>query len=336
MFDPNGVGIKNGNIFSLPFNEEESRIVLIPAPWDVTVSYRSGTYKGPEQIIEASSQIDYYNHFNPNFYKKGIYCLSIPEEWQQKSIELRSWSESYIDALENDKDIQPFQSSLKEVNEACYSFKDYIKHKALFQIEQGKKVGLIGGDHSTSLGVIEAFAHEYDSFGILQVDAHADLRDSYEGFTYSHASIMHNALKNTQVEKLVQVGIRDICEEEVEKINDSKGRVSTFYDAGIKQALYKGETWKSICLKIIDRLPEFVYVSFDIDGLRPEYCPNTGTPVPSGLDFEEACYLIEQVKKSGRKIIGFDLVEVSNGSNPENDWDANVGMRLLYRLCSVL
>lgn len=336
MFDPNGVGIKNGNIFSLPFNEDESRIVLIPAPWDVTVSYRSGTSNGPDQIIEASSQIDYHNHFHPKFYEQGIHILEVSQEWKKQGQELRKISESYIQALENNEDVKSFSKSINRINEACEEFNHFIKHKALFHLEQGKKIGLIGGDHSCSLGMLQAFDHEYESFGILQIDAHADLRESYEGFDYSHASIMYNALKLDSVKNIVQVGIRDICEEELDRIEDAKGRIKTFYDSGLKQAEYQGETWKSICLKIIDNLPEFVYVSFDIDGLNPSNCPNTGTPVPSGLEFEQACYLIEQVKRSGRKIIGFDLVEVSNGVDPNNDWDANVGMRLLYRLCSVL
>jgi agmatinase len=336
MFDPNGVGLKNGNIFSLPYKEEESRIVLIPAPWDVTVSYRPGTANGPEQIIEASSQIDYHNHFHPKFYEQGIHCIEIPHEWKQFGLELRAKSESYISALENNENIDSFSTEVKRINEASEEFNDYIKHKALYHIEQGKKIALIGGDHSCSLGMLQAFDHEYKSFGVLQIDAHADLREAYEGFEYSHASIMFNALKLDSIKKLVQVGIRDICEEELNRIEDSKGRIKTFYDSGLKQAQYQGETWKSTCLKIIDNLPEFVYISFDIDGLNPNNCPNTGTPVPSGLEFEQACYLIEQVKRSGRKIIGFDLVEVSNGADTNNDWDANVGMRLLYRLCSVL
>lgn len=333
-FDPNGVGVNNGNIFALPFSEEQSDLVIIPATWDVTVSYSAGTVNGPEQIIEASSQLDYYNHLFNGFWKRGIHSLPIDQKWVEKSKELREISSKYIEALENNEDVSIFESDIKRINTECRDFLDHIKHKALYQLEQGKKVAMIGGDHSTTLGMIEAFAHEYESFAILQFDAHADLREAYEGFEFSHASVMRNALKVPQVNRLVQVGIRDICDEEVGVIKSHPARIHTFYDQGLKHAMYEGKSWKKICLEIIDHLPEFVYISFDIDGLDPKLCPNTGTPVPGGLEFEQACFLFENLALSGKKIIGFDVVEVANGS--EGDWDANVGMRLVYRLCGAM
>ena len=333
-FDHNGVGVSNGNIFALPFDENNAELVIVPATWDVTVSYGDGTVEGPSQIIEASDQIDYYNHLFNGFWRKGIYSLPIDEKWLNKSKELREKSTEYIKALENGEDVSTFLDTLKLINAECRSFLDFIKHKALYQIEEGKKVAMIGGDHSTSLAMIEALAHEYDSFGILQFDAHADLREAYEGFEYSHASVMYNAIKVPQVKKLVQVGIRDICDEEVGLIKSNPTKIHTYYDQGLKHAMFEGQSWKKICLEIIDRLPEFVYISFDIDGLDPKLCPNTGTPVPGGLEYEQACYLFEQLSLSGRKIIGFDVVEVSNGLN--GDWDANVGMRLVYRLCGAM
>jgi agmatinase len=191
-------------------------------------------------------------------------------------------------------------------------------------------VGLLGGDHSTPLGFLRALSEKYERFGILQIDAHADLRKAYEGFTYSHASIMYNALKLPSVSRLIQVGIRDFCEEEQDVINRSRGRISTFFDEDLKAWRYKGETWDALCNSIIKELPANVYISFDIDGLDPKLCPNTGTPVAGGLEFQEAIYLIKKVAQS-RKIIGFDLCEVAPG---QNDWDANVGARLLYNLCN--
>ena len=333
-FDHNGVGVNNGNIFALPFDDDTAELIIIPAAWDVTVSYGQGTVEGPSQIIEASYQIDYYNHLFNGFWKKGIYSLPVDENWYKKAKELRESSNKYISALENGQDTNSFKGTLSLINEECRNFLDFIRHKALYHLEQGKKVAMIGGDHSTTLAMIEALSHEYESFGILQIDAHADLRKSYEGFDYSHASVMYNALEVSQVKKLVQVGIRDICDEEVTLIKSNPEKIHTYYDQVLKQAIFEGESWRKICLEIIDRLPEFVYISFDIDGLDPKLCPNTGTPVPGGLEFEEACYLVEQLAISGRKIIGFDVVEVSNGLN--GDWDANVGMRLIYRLCGAM
>jgi agmatinase len=198
-------------------------------------------------------------------------------------------------------------------------------------MKQGKLVGLVGGDHSIPLGFLRALCEKYDRFGILQIDAHADLRKAYEGFAYSHASIMYNALKVPAVNRLVQVGIRDICEEEEKVMQRAMGRVVTFYDDDIKSQQYEGKTWTSICDEIINTLPDLVYISFDIDGLDPKLCPSTGTPVAGGLEFDQAKYLITKLVHSGRKIIGFDLCEVAPGPT---EWDANVGARMLYHLCN--
>jgi agmatinase len=198
-------------------------------------------------------------------------------------------------------------------------------------LNQNKLVALLGGDHSTPLGLMQALSEKYSSFGILHIDAHADLREAYEGFEFSHASIMYNAIKLPQVTRLVQVGIRDYCVAENQLIK-SDARITTFFDREIKQSQFEGVTWSVTCDKIIEALPERVYLSFDIDGLDPKLCPHTGTPVPGGLEFEQSIYLIEKLVHSGRTIIGFDLNEVAPGND---EWDANVGARLLYRLSNL-
>jgi agmatinase len=144
---------------------------------------------------------------------------------------------------------------------------------------------------------------------------------------------MYNALKNQNITALTQVGIRDYCQEEIEYIGNSRGRVRTFFDRDIQMAKIEGMSWAKECDRIIATLPDKVYISFDIDGLSPELCPNTGTPVPGGLSFAEAIFLIERVALHKKQIIGFDLNEVSPGS--DGDWDANVGARLLFQLCCV-
>jgi agmatinase len=142
---------------------------------------------------------------------------------------------------------------------------------------------------------------------------------------------MFNALKIPAVGRLVQVGVRDYCDEELRVIERAMGRVKTYFDQDIKSQLYEGKSWAVLCERIINDLPNLVYMSFDIDGLNPKLCPSTGTPVAGGLEFEQVIYLITRLVKSGRKIIGFDLNEVAPG---HDDWDANVGARLLYQLCN--
>ena len=331
-FDPNGVGQKTANIFGLPFNCEEADIVIVPVPWEVTVSYHSGTAKGPQAILGASPQIDYYHPDFPGLWKKGIAMDAISTHWQRESTRLRKLATDYIQALENGANPKEDPNLLgiqQEIDLAGKQLNEWVKNQTSAWLDIGKIVGLLGGDHSTPLGFMDALAAKYNSFGILQIDAHMDLRKAYEGFTYSHASIMYNALKFKQLQNLVQVGIRDYCEAEV-RIAESDERIQVFTGKNIQDSLMEGGRWESICMEIIEKLPENVYISFDIDGLNPALCPSTGTPVPGGLQFEQALYLIEKVAKSGRKIIGFDLVEVAPGPN---EWDETIGARLLWQLC---
>ena len=331
--DPNGVG-EHGKLFGLPFSVDLAEIVLIPVPWEVTVSYRAGTMDGSQAILEASSQVDLFVREIPNAWQMGVHMLPLPEELAKENIKHRDLARQYISLLEEGQQVT---NSLEmkviphTINEVCEKLNIYIKSQAEKQLNQGKIVGVIGGDHSTPLGLIRVLNDRYKELGILQIDAHADLRKAYQGFTYSHASIMYNALKCQNVSKLVQVGVRDCCEQEAQLISSSNGRVVTFFDDEIKEALYLGNQWSKLCKQIIDQLPEHVYLSFDIDGLDPRFCPNTGTPVPGGLDFQEAAYLIKMLVKSGRKIVGFDLCEVAPGND---DWDGNVGTRMLYHICN--
>lgn len=335
-FNPNAAGLKDSNIYGLPFNEEESDIILIPVPWEVTTSYGAGTSEGPAHILEASFQVDLYNQEFPELWKSGIYMIDIPEDMLMRSADLKLKARQIIDMWEDGVDVpnNPEAMTLqKEINLACEKMNQWVQEKSSEWMNKGKLVGLVGGDHSTPLGYFRAQAQRHEKFGLLHIDAHKDLRIAFEGFEYSHASIMYNALKISQIQNIVQVGIRDYCEEEKKVADASNGRVQIFSNSRIQRERYTGRNWHAQCEEIINKLPEKVHISFDIDGLDPTLCPNTGTPVPGGLWFDEATYLLTMLKNSGKKIIGFDLVEVAPGAD---DWNGNVGARMLFHLCGVL
>lgn len=259
-----------------------------------------------------------------------------PEHWERNSKDLALRAKPIIAALEQGEVLNESHSlygEIQAINSACKQLKDEVHEIALQHMKQGKRVALIGGDHSTPLGYYEALLEQHNSFGILHLDAHMDLRNAYEGFTYSHASIMYNTLQLPGISQLVQVGIRDFCSEEHGLVQESKGRIRVYTNRYLQQSLFCGKTWQTLCDDIIEQLPEKVCISFDIDALQAWYCPNTGTPVPGGLSFEQATYLLSRLAESGKEIIGFDLVEVSPGSD---EWDGNVGARLLFHLCGVL
>jgi agmatinase len=335
-FDPNGVGIANGNIFGFPYTESEASIVIVPIPWDATASYGKGTSDGPEAILAASTQLDFYHPELDRAYETKVFMSPVSQEWKEINAHCCQQGMDYIQFLEANGEelaLEKFQPILDEINEAHEALRANLKERCLNLLDQGKIPAVLGGEHSTPLGLIEALNERYVEFGILQIDAHADLRDAYEGFDQSHASIMFNVLKRAKnMTKLVQVGIRDVSEREVNLSSESK-RVQTYYDWALKNQQFTGKTWATQVNEIIEQLPMHVYVSFDIDGLKPELCPNTGTPVAGGFELQEISYLLFALANSGRKIIGFDLNEVAPGSH--GDWDANVGARALWQLvCS--
>lgn len=337
--DPNGVGA-SGKLFGLPFDEHTADLIVIPVPWEVTVSYSAGTAIAPEEILYASSQVDLYDADIENAWHLGVAMLPFPEKWLELNEILREEAETYIEWLEDgmpeeaDQEITYLREIPEVVNKESQKLNQWVQETAIYWQKQGKMVALLGGDHSTPLGLLQALAQEHEEFGILQIDAHADLRSAYQGFEYSHASIMFNALKIPQISKLIQVGIRDYCEAEVHIIRNSKGRVKTFFDQDIKESLYEGKTWANICDAIVAELPEKVYISFDIDGLDPKLCPHTGTPVAGGFELAEINFLLKKLVKAGKKIISFDLVEVACGDVENEEWDANVGARVLFKLAS--
>ncbi len=334
-FDPSQPGLADGSIFGLPFTAEESELVIVAVPWEVTVSYGAGASDGPAAILEASFQVDLLHQEFPDLWKLGIYFDKGDPHWKTTSDEFKARAQTVIEALENGENIEDnseLQHTLNSINEASSKLNAELKERVLKWQAQGKKVILLGGDHSTPLGYYQALAANYDNFGILHFDAHMDLRNAYEGFQFSHASIMNNAIKIPQISKLVQVGIRDFCEEELEVIR-STDKVKVFTDSDLKKQQFEGKTWQNQVDEMIALLPENVVVSFDIDALYQWYCPNTGTPVPGGLSFEQATYALSRLAESSKNIIGIDLVEVAPGENDE--WDGNVGARMLFHMCGI-
>ncbi|MFZ4057528.1 MAG: agmatinase family protein [Ferruginibacter sp.] len=336
-FDPNSVGNPNNNIFGLPFTEEDARLVILPIPWEVTVSYSAGTARAPEHILKAGLQVDLFDPEYRDAWRQGYYMRMPDKKILMKSDYLRKEAELYINYISEGEEVLDNKfmcKTLKEVNAGSVYLNNWVYEQTKGLLEQNKLVGLLGGDHSTPLGFFKAIAEKHGDFGILQIDAHCDLRVAYENFKYSHASIMYNALTEIpQLTRLVQLGIRDYCEEEFDYMVASNNRVITYFDRDIKERQYEGQTWQFLAEEMISHLPQKVYISFDIDGLDPKLCPHTGTPVQGGFETEQVFYLFKKIVQSGRQLVGFDLNEVGVSTD---EWDENVGARCLFKLCNLL
>ncbi|WNG18159.1 agmatinase family protein [Cystobacter fuscus] len=331
-FDPSAAAPQDSGIFGLPHTPEEAHVVLIPVPFEATTSYGGGTSDGPSAVLQASRQVDLFDVDTGRPYERGIALLPEPEQWRAWNTRAKERAVPIIEAGGIDASQPELMAASKEVNGLCEQLHEAVYQTAKEWLGKGKRVGAVGGDHSISYGIIRAHAEKYPGLGVLHLDAHADLRDAYEGFAWSHASIMHNVAERIPgVKSLVQVAIRDMSEDEHRYIESSGGRVKAFFDTELQRKRFDGIPWNRQVDEIVQQLPQHVYLSFDIDGLDPTLCPHTGTPVPGGLSFPEAVALISGVVRSGRTIVGFDLTEVA--PDPEGgEWDGNVGARLLYKM----
>ncbi len=327
-FDPDGPAPAESGIYGLPFSVEDSRVIIVPVPFEATTSYGGGTSKGPAAVLEASKQVDLFDQETGRPYAGGIAMLDVPKNvlrWNSAAKKVAAHvieKGGVVDRLTRD--------AAEKVNDYGDRVNAWVYEQTVDLLRRGKLVVILGGDHSVPYGSIRAHAQKYPGLGILHLDAHADLRDSYEGFTWSHASIFNNVMRKIPgIDKLVQVGVRDLGQAERKMIDASGGRIVTFYDSELAARKEEGVAFAKLADEIVSALPKDIYLSWDIDGLDPTLCPGTGTPVPGGLSWNEAIGLLRAVRRSGKRIVGLDLCEVSPG---ETEWDANVGARLLYKM----
>ncbi len=324
-FDPDQPSPTDAGVFGLPrVPPKEGGVVLVPVPFEATVSYCKGTSLGPKAILEASQQVDLFDAETGCPYEAGITML--PEDPQ-----VLQWDHDGRRAVDqvhrSDSD-----EARAEANAIGAKLNQWVQETVGQWIDKKCVVGTIGGEHAVSFGAIAAHAERWPGLGVLQLDAHADLREAYEGLRWSHASVMWNVLRELPaVGRLVQVGVRDFGRSELLTILDAPDRIRTSFGERLALAQADGVPWSSLAAQVVEGLPEHVYLSIDIDGLDQGLCPHTGTPVPGGLGFYQAVALVAAVAQSGRRIVGFDLVEVAPGPTGD-DWDGNVGARLLYKV----
>ena len=318
------------SIFDLDFDHSSAEMILIAAPWELSASYRRGSSNSPDHIVKTSSQIDAFYPGYPQLVQKGICYLGDIAKLQDQQGPLLEISREYIQNFENKTNLsRKSKFHLKALNHACIRMIGDLKAHILNLISQNKHVGMIGGEHSVSEAAIQALSEKFSSFSILQIDAHMDLRPSYQQLEHSHASVMYNCLKVPQVSSLCQVSCRDFSQEEFSFCRQNKSRINSFTAEHLAQNHFEGKSWQSQCNEIISCLSDDVYVTVDIDGLCPAFCPQTGTPVPGGVSYHQLIYLLKSLVRSKKRMIGFDLVEVVGSTD---SLDCIVASHLLFQL----
>jgi len=293
-------------LYGLP-PQERPLLRVIPVPWDRTASFGRGTANAPERVLQASWQVDLHHPvYGDRIWRAGLTLDAADPRFA-------AWSQ----AEETPEVLNPIGRAIDA----------HVDERVTALLSAGHLPAVLGGEHSVALGAILAAHRAYPKLGVLHVDAHADLRDAYDGYERSHASIVFNALQALGPQNpVVSIGLRDLGRSELE-LASSDARVHAWLDVEVAAELLSGTTWAALVERMLAPLPHEVWITFDIDGLEPALCPNTGTPVPGGLSWHQAVYLLQAVARSGRRVVGFDLCEV--GDDP---WDANVGARLLYEL----
>ena len=272
-----------GDLPSEYCKEKNSSIVILPVPYDGTSTWIKGADKGPDAIIDSSVHMELYDiETNSEVYKNGIYT--------SKSLTRFSSVNTMVKA---------------------------VKAKTLDLINQNKFQVTIGGEHSVTIGVVEALAEKYKEVTVLQLDAHSDMREDYDGSKYNHACAMARAKDHFPV---VQVGIRSVDSSELKNIKKE--------NLFLASEIQKDKTWKD---KVVNRLSKKVYLTIDLDVFDPSIIPSTGTPEPGGLGWYEVIDLIEKVIKE-KELIGFDVVELC--PNPNDQAPDFLAAKLIYKILS--
>src|SRR5688572_24368153 len=258
-FDPDAAAPAESGIYGLPFTAEDSKVIIIPVPYEATTSYGGGTSNGPAAVLEASKQVDLFDQETGRPYASGIAMLDIPKNVLRWNSAAKRMAARVIE--KGGVVDRPTQAAADKVNEYSERVNSWVYDQTVPLLRQGKLAVTLGGDHSVPYGAIRAYAQKYPGLGILHLDAHADLRDSYEGFTWSHASIFNNVMRKIPgVGMLVQVGVRDLGMAE-RKMIDTNERITTFYDAEIASRKEEGVPFATIADEIIATLPQDIYLS---------------------------------------------------------------------------
>jgi agmatinase len=271
---------------------EDSKIAILSAPYEKTVSYGGGTVNGPKAILDASAYVEFYDdEFKSELcFKHGIVT------------------------------IEPLKFGKKEGKQAL----DLIEKSVAELLDAGKFVVTLGGEHTISTAPILAHFNKYQEMSVLHFDAHSDLRESYQGSQYSHASFMARVTEKMNPEAITQVGIRALCKEEAEFIK--KNGVNTFFASSIRRGIHK-KNWQK---QVVKTLNDLVYITFDVDFFDPAIMPSTGTPEPDGFLYHETLEVFRQLRLQGKKIVGFDIVELA--PTPGVTHPDILTARLLYKM----
>lgn len=321
----------SGYYFRDKTSTDEAKLVVVSVPWSVTSDYGRGAAYAPDAIIDASDKKDIYDLKRDISHYGSVATADIDYNIQECSGRLGHEAERIALSLEESDTIgERTHARIERVNVGFGEMQASVYRQVRRIAKSGKQVAIVGGDQSVAFGAVKALSEHHKGIGVLNIDAHADLKHEGVPYTYSHTTVMRNIAEELScVGKIVEVGVRDINHDEL-AFATANDKVEIHFSEELAARRFEGETWGKICDEICESLPPKVYISFDIDALKIEFCHNTNSPVPGGMTFDEVVYLVNRVVATGHTIVGFDITEVV--PNLDNVMDANVAARLLGKM----
>ena len=326
-YDPDGPGLDNGNFLGLPLVDDPA-VRFLAVPYDATVSYGGGTAGGPANVLAASRQLDVCVPGSAAPWEFGFAWEEVRGASLERADELRAAGARAVAAAEDGGEPDP--GDVAALDGAGEEIAGAVAAAVGGALDRGELPIVVGGEHAVALGAYRACASR-GGFGVLQLDAHMDLRPAYEGLRHSHASVMHNALRESGLTQLTQVAVRDYAPVERDRARREGERVRVYLDDDLQRDLQEGRPFGELAREIVAGLPARLWISLDVDALEPALCAHTGTPVPGGLRFAQADRLLAEAVASGREILGLDLVEVAG---PPHEFEGAVAARLAYRFAA--
>lgn len=334
LVNPNAPRPHNGRFLGLPFEESDAETIVLCAPW-AGAQADSHIHTAAANVLEASYHLHLYDPDVPDAWQNGLFLRLPDAQLSERGKQFRERAAGlslFAESGESPSEGRYVQTSFGEVDKEAAALQKELKQEAKLLLDNKKSVGLLGGDSSTQLGLLEALAERHPEFGILHLGARMGLNASWPGPACSPETFFHHALQFGSVVQLTLAGARH-CSPREEKTANGRENIAVFYQHEIRRRLFRGHTYSQICGDIVRSLPDRVYISFDIDALLPHYRPHSAGAAPGGFEFEEAIYLLKRLIDAELEIIGFGLCGVAG---QPHEWDGQVGAQLLCRLGNLM
>lgn len=331
-FEPDNDKNRKTGIFGLPCSYADSRLIIIPVPWDIS-SDNHTLSSSPELVIDFSRQISLYTEEQEGFWKKGIFSHNVPQKWKETSEELFKIRKKIarLQGSNGSKHAEILQH-IKNINFTCRLLNEWIESKSDNCLSEHKLVGFLGGDMSYTPGIINAISKSNQHFGILHLDSFSGFEKNSNGFDFTSSSALIPVLKNPFVKKIVLFGTSRINYHAAELIRENQQKISLYSLQYLDESKMKGLHWKMLINEALNELPEHIFLNISLTCLDSSEKLISKNSVPGGLSHAELKSILTELRNNSKKVIGFSLGNIQSVSAN----DILNAAYLLFDMCRTL